>query len=103
MLTTYNKETWTEDPDMERRIMALIDARTSDAELRKMFPFKGIAKKRLIPYGIPEGSVIPYVLVKHEVSLYPMVGAIGVGGHKEWSNGPRRLILDSNEIQLVEA
>lgn len=102
MLTTYNKDTWTEEPDTERRLTALIDARTPDAELRKLFPYKGIAKKRLIPYGIPEGSVLPYIMVKHEVSLYPLVGAIGVGGHNEWG-GPRRLILDSSEVQLVEA
>lgn len=103
MLTTYNKDAWREDQDTERKTDALISAKTSDAELRALFPFKGIAKKRLVPYGIPEGAVIPYVRVKHEVSLYPMVGAIGCGGQgMEWG-GPRRLILDSNEIQLVEA
>ena len=68
-----------------------------------MFPYKGIARKRLVPYGIPEGSVLPYIRVKHEPSLYPFIGMIGVAGAPDWGNMPRRLILDSSEVQVIEA
>ena len=103
MLQTFNQAEWRDPIDMDHQIENMrASGRVTHDELRAMFPYMGIAKKRLLPYGIPEGAVLQYIRVKHEPSLYPFIGMIGLGGDTQWGNYPRRLILDSNEIQLVE-
>ena len=104
MLTTFKRDEWVEPYDIDRTIEDIrLKGEPTPDELRKIFPFRGIALKRLLPYGIPEGTVLQYIRVKHEPSLYPIVGIIGVAGETAWGNYPRRLILDSNELQIVEA
>lgn len=102
MLATFKQDEWKEPADIDQQVEILRTQPHTPEEIRKLFPFKGIAKKRLIPYGIPEGSVLEYIRVKHEPSLYPFVGLIGVAGDTQWGTSPRRLILDSTELQLVE-
>ncbi len=103
MLATFKRDEWKEPANIDEQVERLRSTTASPEELRAVFPFRGIALKRLVPYGIPEGSVLEYVRVKHEPSLYPFIGLIGVPGQMEWGNYPRRLILDSLEIQVVEA
>lgn len=104
MLTTFNTADWKDPADLDQQIENLrTSASVTPAELRAMFPYKGIALKRLIPYGVPEGAVLSYIRVKHEPSLYPLIGLIGVAGETEWGTFPRKMILDSTEVQLVEA
>ena len=102
MLTTFKADEWKDPADLDQQIENLKTAAPTPEQVRAMFPFRGIAKKRLLPYGIPEGAVLEYIRVKHEPSLYPFVGLIGVAGETQWGNYPRRLILDSNELQVVE-
>lgn len=102
MLTTLERSEWKEEPDIDQQIEILQHSNPKPEDVRKLFPYKGIALKRLLPYGIPEGAVLDYIRVKHEPSLYPMVGLIGVAGETDWGHHPRRLILDSSEVQLVE-
>ena len=102
MLTTFKADEWKEPADLDQRIEAMRTTAPTVEALRALFPFRGIAKKRLLPYGIPEGAVLEYIRVKHEPSLYPFVGIIGVAGETQWGAYPRRLILDSNELQVVE-
>ena len=102
MLMTFKADEWKEPADVDQQIEAMRTAAPTAEALRALFPFRGIAKKRLLPYGIPEGAVLEYIRVKHEPSLYPFVGIIGVAGETQWGNYPRRLILDSNELQVVE-
>ena len=103
MLTTFKQDEWKEPADVDQRIETFKVCNPSVDEVRKLFPFKGIAKRRLLPYGIPEGAVLQYIRVKHEPSLYPFIGMIGVAGETGWGEYPRRLVLDSNEIQVIEA
>lgn len=102
MLTTFKADEWKEPADIDQAIETMRTTTPTVEALRALFPFRGIAKKRLLPYGIPEGTVLEYIRVKHEPSLYPFVGIIGVAGETQWGNYPRRLILDSTELQVVE-
>lgn len=103
MLTTFNSQDWKDPADIDTRIENMrANGSVSYSEVRALFPYRGIVRKRLLPYGIPEGSILEFVRVKHEPSLYPFIGIIGVAGDTQWSNYPRRLIMDSNELQLVE-
>lgn len=102
MLTTFKQDEWKDPVDLDSRIEALKSSHPTPAQVRALFPYQGFVRRRLIPYGIPAGVTIPYVRVKHEASIYPFVGIIGVGDAMEWGTFPRLLILDSNEIQLLE-
>lgn len=103
MLTTFKQDEWKDPADLDHQIEVLKTSNPTPEQVRALFPYRGVARKRLIPYGIPEGAVIPYIRVKHEPSIYPFIGIIGVGDAMQWGTYPRRLILDSNEIQLIEA
>lgn len=104
MLTTFKVDEWKEPIDIDQQIENMrTNGSVTQEQVRALFPYRGVAKKRLVPYGIPEGAVLEYIRVKHEPSLYPFVGIVGVCGETQWGAYPRRLVLDSNEIQLVEA
>jgi len=103
MLTSFERKDWKDPDDIDQVIENLRHGTPSATELRRWFPFKGIARKRLTPYGVPEGAILQYVRLKHEPCLYPIVGIIGVGGDTQWGNFGRKLILNSDEVQVVEA
>ncbi len=99
MLTTFNRTEWREDSAEERKRNVELDKMTPD-ELRKMFPYQAVTKRRLIAYQIPEGEVIKFVRTRREMGHFPLEGVIGVGD--AWGRYPRKIHLSSEEVQLLE-
>jgi hypothetical protein len=102
MLTTYKRDEWKENPEEEKAIDLLTFQATAD-EVRKLFPFRVLAKKRLLAYGIPEGELLSYARARHEPQHYPILAIIGLAGETKYGNHPRKIYLSSEEAQLVEA
>ena len=102
MLKTFKRDEWKEDPAEEAKRSAVLRGNATEPEVRALFPYRAVTKRRLPVYGIPEGSVLSYVRTKHELALYAIEGVIGIHGDA-WDRTPRRIVLSSDEVQLIEA
>ena len=100
MLTSYLRDDWKEDPQVEHAI-ANIGLTTSEQTLRTLFPYRAIAKKRLLAYGVPEGALLGYARARHAPAFYPILCMIGVTGEFKYSAHPRCIYTSSDEVQLV--
>ena len=102
MLTTFNKQEWTEDKHVEHKIDNLMIKSTPE-EVRALFPYRVVTKERLVAYGIPAGEELAFARVRHEVAAFPIHAMIGVAGEFKHATHPRKLYLNSNEVYLIEA
>ena len=98
MLTTYNKEQWVEDTEVEQK-SRLIDHTTSEAEVRRLYPYRAMVRGRCMAYQLKEGTIIPYARTKHTINHFPIEACTyGMGKEKV-----KLLCLNSQEVQLIEA
>ena len=101
MQTTFDRSKWYEDHLAEKRRDEL-DQKTDPAAVRQLFPFKARAKKKLMAYGILEGTVFEYARTKMVANFYPIEIMVGIAGDTS-NHIPRKLCVSSDEVQLIEA
>ena len=101
MQKSFDRSTWIEDKEREREREGL--ERQSDAvRVRELFPFKAKALKRLVAYGIGEGTLFEYARCREEIAFYPIIVMVGVANDAK-NLHPRKLYFTSDEVQLLEA
>lgn len=101
MLTSYLRDDWKEDPMVEQAILS-IGLTTTEQTLRTLFPYRAIARKRLLAYGVPEGALLGYARARHAPAFYPILVMVGVTGEFKYAQHPRCIYVTSEEVQLVE-
>lgn len=97
MLTTFDRSFWVENPE-DVKLRENFDTHSDPAVVRKQYPLMARAKKRLIAYGIEEGTTFKYARTRNDPNFYPIEALLGVG------DGPhvRRVYLASEEVLLLE-
>lgn len=101
MQSTFDRTLWNEDREQEMQRDRL--DRESDPQLvRKLFPFKAKAIKRLVAYNIAEGHIFEFARPRDEMAFYPIIAMAGIAGDPTCLH-PRKIYLSSDEAQLLEA
>ena len=97
MLTTYDKEQWVEDTEVEQK-SSLIDHTTPESEVRRLYPYRAVVRGRCLAYQLKEGTIIHYARTKHSINQFPIEACTyGMGNGKV-----KLLCLNSQEVQLFE-
>ena len=99
MLKTFDRREWREDMTMESE-RNRVTSKTPPDDLRKLFPFKVRVLTACKAYGTNPGEVIEYARTKPIPSYFPIECLMDVGRE---GICPRRVQMNSTEVQLLEA
>ncbi len=96
MLTTFNRTDWKEDSGDEWKRDHLTAAMPQE-ELRRLFPYKARIIKTCPVYKLTEGQEVEFARTTQVVKYFPIECVI------EATSDPRRIMLNSDEAEVMEA